>query len=329
MTISEETLFLLKLSKIKGVGPAKLKKIAALPDFSSLSLEHWGESLLSQASTVSIRELLDKAEDAAEFDLREAIRFDCSILSQLDSEFPPLLKKTPDCPFFLYVRGQLRPESGKSIAIIGTREPTEHGKEITKRIAELFSEMQWSIVSGLALGCDSIAHMSALESYGHTVAVLAHGLQTVAPKQHARLAEKILDRGGALVSEYGFGVEPSRFFFVKRDRIQAGLAQGVVMIQSDEEGGSLHASRAAIEYGRTLAVPYPTKRDIVEKATKINANLILSSEDEERKVQLLKCAPADLDNLVIVRSKEDYPYLMQSLESSLSLDISLLRHAEM
>jgi DNA processing protein len=91
--------------------------------------------------------------------------------------------------------------------------------------------------------------------------VLAHGLQTVAPRQHQSLADDILAGGGALLSEFPFGRPPLPPQFVKRDRTQAGLAQGVVMIQSDVRGGSLHAARAALVYQRWLAVPYPTGKD--------------------------------------------------------------------
>jgi DNA processing protein len=195
--------------------------------------------------------------------------------------------------------------------VIGTREPTEHGKTIAERVTGYFVSEGWSVVSGLALGCDAIAHQAALDARGHTVAVLAHGLHTIAPSRHKKLAERILDTGGALVTEYSFGQEPLPQQFVKRDRIQAGLVQGVVMIQSDVVGGSLFASRAALDYQRWLAVPYPTPQDISKEEPKIQGNLLLVNWSPEEKTDVLKCQPSDLRRLIILRSKSDYAQMVQ------------------
>src|SRR5690606_23354050 len=110
----------------------------------------------------------------------------------------------------------------------------------------------------------------------------------------------------ALVSQFPYGTAPLPPHFVKRDRTQAGLAQGVVMVQSDLKGGSLHAARAALNYGRWLAVPYPTERDRRASEAKIQANLLLADGSPEAKVDLLKSVTrADLDGIIVLRSKED------------------------
>ncbi|MCF5933689.1 DNA-protecting protein DprA, partial [Xanthomonas perforans] len=142
--------------------------------------------------------------------------------------------------------------------------------------------------------------------------VLAHGLHTVAPKTNARLAEDILNKGGALVSEYRFGIEPRPEFFVKRDRTQAGLAQGVVMVQSDLKGGSLHASRAALDYGRWLAAPYPTDLDRINGEAKIQANLTFADGSKQDRMDLLRCPATALDQLIVLRSREDYSKMLLS-----------------
>src|SRR3546814_19756232 len=126
-------------------------------------------------------------------------------MSAADPEYPRRLAATKDDPFILYVKGRLAPDGNHSVAIIGTREPTAHGIQITQRVSKFFAEKGSSIISGLALGCDAIAHETALQCEGHTVAVLAHGLQTITPSKHKKLADRILDSGGALVSEYPFG----------------------------------------------------------------------------------------------------------------------------
>jgi DNA processing protein len=158
----------------------------------------------------------------------------------------------------------------------------------------------------LALGCDAIAHSTALRAKGHTLAVLAHGLQTLVPTQHQSLADAILAGGGALLSEFPFGRPPIAQQFVKRDSTQAGLAQGVVMIQSDVRGGSLHASRAALDYQRWLAVPYPTDKDLEKAEPKIQANLLLAHGTPHQKADLLRCAPEALDHVMILRGRDDY-----------------------
>ncbi|BAL23720.1 hypothetical protein AZKH_1398 [Azoarcus sp. KH32C] len=254
---------------------------------------------------------------AAEKDILACERAGARIVSVLDDDFPKLLKDTADSPFFLYIKGQWPPNPLKSVAVIGTRQPTEHGGIIAKRITTYLSENGWSIVSGLATGCDAIAHRASLDRFGHTVAVLAHGLHTVTPKQHERLAAEILDRGGALVTEYAFGVDPIPPNFVKRDRIQAGLARGVVMVQSDLKGGSLHASRAALDYGRILAVPEPTERDLAKQEQKAEANRVMAFGSDSEKLELLKRSPRDnLEGLFILHGKDDYDKLVSSLEAA-------------
>lgn len=250
------------------------------------------------------------AQREADRQENEARALGARIICFLDAEYPALLRSTPDAPALLFVRGKLGNCPGNSIAVIGTRQPTEHGATIANRLTQFLSQHDQSIVSGLALGCDALAHRAALSSGGHTIAVLAHGLQTVAPASHKRLASEIVDSGGALVSQYPFGNEPLPAQFVQRDRTQAGLARGTVMIQSDLSGGSLHASRASLSYGRWLAVPCPTDRDRAANEAKIGANLVLVGDDSEKKMNLLKCARRDLDRVKVIRDKTDYPLLL-------------------
>lgn len=145
------------------------------------------------------------------------------------------------------------------------------------------------------------------------MAVLAHGLHTISPLKNRKLAEEILSSGGALLSQYPIGREAIPQQFVQRDKTQAGMAQGVVMIQSDMEGGSLHASRAALSYDRWLAIPYPTEQDRTKKEPKIQANLLLADGDEAARKELLRLKDSSrLDRVLILRSKEDYARCLQS-----------------
>lgn len=306
MLISEPTTKMLALSMLRGIGPAALHQIAQIPDFTTKDIQELTDCFPKLQKALDSEEAWSTAQEKANYQVREAERFQARIISVLDDHYPSLLKATKDAPYIIYAKGSFHREQAKSVAIIGTREPTDHGSIITDRVTSFFTENGWSIVSGLALGCDGAAHRQAVAMGGHTVAVLAHGLQTISPSVHKRLAEDILSSGGALISEYGFGSSALPSNFVKRDRTQAGLAQGVVMIQSDLKGGSLHASRASIQYGRWLAVPYPTQRDRDAAESKIQANLLLASQDQGGIANLLKCGTNDLERLHVIYGREDY-----------------------
>ncbi|MCW0920875.1 DNA-protecting protein DprA [Pseudomonas sp. RG1] len=306
MVISEQTEKMLGLSLLKGIGPASLHQIATFPDFLTEDIGRIANKLSKLQKAIDGPGAWDTALEQARYQIAQAEASNCRILSLLDSEYPSLLRLTKDAPYIIYVKGKLHLNPEKSVAIIGTRQPTAHGTLIAERITNFFAKNQWSVVSGLALGCDTIAHQAALVAGGHTVAVLAHGLHTISPSSNKRLASEILESGGALISEYGFGSAAIPAHFVKRDRTQAGLAQGVIMIQSDIRGGSLHASRAALQYGRWLTVPYPTERDRQAEESKIQANMLFASNKTSEISDLLKCDIKDLERLHIITGKEDY-----------------------
>ena len=313
--VSDKTRALLALSMLKGVGPAALRRITAVRGFEKMPKEDLRFHLpRNVAASISSPAWL-RADGEADKQIELATAAGAHIISSVDTEYPTLLAETRDDPQILFVKGRLAYPSEKSVTIIGTREPTDHGMDIAQRFTNFFVGEGWSIVSGLAIGCDAIAHETALDAGGHTVAVLAHGLQTVAPSRHKKLAQRILEAGGALVTEYRFGQEPRPTHFVKRDRIQAGLAQGVVMVQSDVAGGSLHASRASIDYGRWLAIPYPTKRDLARQEPKVQGNLLLSDGTSQEKNTLLKCDKGSLRNLIVLRSRDDYGRMTRSSDS--------------
>lgn len=312
ITISPSTQKMLALSMLSGVGPATLRRVVAHSLVSAPIIE-LSQRIPAIAKAVADSNAWELAQELAQKQRDAAEKAGAYIISALDEGYPALLSATKDDPFILFVKGTLFKTPEKSVAIIGTRQPTKHGEMITRRITDFFCGQRWSVVSGLALGCDGIAHRAAIEGGGHTVAVLAHGLQTIAPSQHRKLAEEILNSGGALVSEYRFGQGALPTQFVKRDRTQAGLAQGVVMIQSDLKGGSLHASRAALDYERWLAVPYPTTADELANEPKIQANLMIANPDADiDRANLLKCDISRLSKVIVLRAREDYPRLVSA-----------------
>lgn len=312
--ISPSTRRLLALSFLKGVGPMSLRKLSMLPGFTDVSIEALAECVPSAGKAIREAGAWTRAVELAEKQVAAARDLGARILSPLDQEYPPLLSTTSDDPFILYVLGELAPKPKKSVAIIGTREPTAHGTLICQRLTSFFVEHNWSVVSGLAIGCDALAHQEAIDRGGHTVAVLAHGLQTIAPTRHRKLADHILASGGALVSQYPIGTDPRPQQFVQRDRTQAGMSQGVVMVQSDLKGGSLHASRAALSYNRWLAAPVPTLRDRDAGEPKVQANIVLTEGAPNQQMELLRCSAQDLVRVISLRGREDYAR-MTSMES--------------
>lgn len=305
--ISKATYKLLVLRAIKGIGNAKLTKIASALDFDACDVE-----TLYQAYTKKRLEQqeLKSAIEHAEQQIELAVANNTKIISFLDQDYPPLMLDAYDRPVIIYVKGKLDLDK-KCYAVIGSRNNTKVGEEIAKRIVSYCVKKEVGIVSGLALGIDSIAHRAALDNNGYTIAILGHGLDSIYPSDNSALAQEILDKGGALISEYDFKVNVSRFTLVARDRIQAAMSEKVIMIESSVIGGSLHASRAILKYKRKLVVPYPIKSQIEHFKDKVEANIILSSDNYNDKKDLLfaddKKLPLDFaDNIEILKSKADY-----------------------
>jgi DNA processing protein len=157
----------------------------------------------------------------------------------------------------LYVEGDLDDAlQGTSVAIVGSRKVSAYGREVTKRLATELVEQGIVIISGLAFGVDSIAHQAALDAGGRTIAVLPSPLESIYPASHRQLAKHIVERGGALVTEYPAGTQTFPGNFVARNRIIAGLADATLITEAALKSGSLHTARFALNAGRdVLAVP--------------------------------------------------------------------------
>lgn len=170
-----------------------------------------------------------------------------------DEAYPYRLRECPQRPAQLYMKGNISPSSEHVVAIVGTRQPTERGKELTETLVRELHERLSSltIVSGGAYGIDIAAHRAANKYGVPTIMVLAHGLDRVYPYQHIHDAEEAMERGG-VVSEYPEGIEPFATNFLQRNRIIAGMADAVVIVESKERGGSLNTARWAKGFGRAL-----------------------------------------------------------------------------
>lgn len=177
----------------------------------------------------------------------------------IESEsYPQLLKNIFDAPTKLYVLGNKELLSQTGVAIVGSRNASMYGKKVALNFSKGLCENGINIISGLALGIDTYAHLGTLQTNtkGKTIAVLGSGLDEIYPKQNIELAKKIIKSGGCIVSEYFFGTKPEKLHFPQRNRIISGLSKGVVVIEASKNSGSLITADFALEQGREVfAVP--------------------------------------------------------------------------
>jgi DNA processing protein len=190
-------------------------------------------------------------------ELEAARKAGVRVITSLDDDFPGLLKEIYDPPLALYVRGD--PSGGRApVGMVGTRKPTDYGVRSAARLARELAEAGLTVVSGLARGIDTLSHDAAVKSGGRTLAVLGTGLNVVYPHENKKLSERIVEGGGALISEFPMDAGPMQANFPRRNRIISGLSYAVVVIEGDFKSGSLITARAALEQGReVLALPGP------------------------------------------------------------------------
>lgn len=185
---------------------------------------------------------------------------DTNTVKRSDPAYPPLLAEIAQPPEQLFVRGSLEALAGPCLAVVGTRTPSSYGKQVTPALVASLARAGITIVSGLAIGIDTLAHEAALDAGGQTVAVLGSGVDepTLYPPQNRMLARRIVEQGGAIVSEFPEGTEPKPFHFPQRNRVIAGLSKGVLVIEAREKSGALITANFALEENRDVfAVPGP------------------------------------------------------------------------
>lgn len=273
-TASQSATALLALMKLKRVGRrAALRVVSGIGQDDGLAYK---DAIFARAERAKfpledLREAWLKAED----EIGKSLAASIGALSFFDDEYPTRLKDIPDPPAVLFVRGNRGSlYAQKSIAIVGTREPTSYGQSVAQRTGKTVAESGVVVVSGLALGCDAFGHEGCLDGNGVGVAVMAHGLDRIYPVANRKLGERLLEHGGCLVSEYPIGMKPARTAFAERDRIQSGLSDAVLVIETDVKGGTMHTVRFARDQHRALAcIAHPDKW-LSEEKTRGNQKLI-------------------------------------------------------
>lgn len=176
------------------------------------------------------------------------------IISIQDKEYPSILKEIYDPPICLYIKGDKQILNNESIGIIGCRQASNYGLSVANEFAHNLSKQNINIISGLARGIDSAAHLGAVKANKKTIAVLGNGLDIIYPKENINLVRNILDSGGAIISEYPLGTKPKKENFPARNRIISGISRGILVVEAKEKSGTLITVDFALEQGRDVFV---------------------------------------------------------------------------
>ncbi len=284
----KEIQYVLALSYIKGLGPIKIKKLLNhfddVSDVFKLSKDSVEEiDDIGQYIVNQINKEKNIALKLADIELDFVLKNNIDILYYKNSNYPDYLKNCIDCPLILFSKGYYHLEHKKIISIVGTRNKTNYGYRFINDLVDGLKEFNPVIVSGLALGCDVIAHGAAIRNDLQTIGVLAHGLNQIYPYKHKDISISMLENGG-LISEFSSFHKPIRENFLKRNRIVAGISSATIIVESAKKGGSITTAKAAFNYNReVLALPGNITNKYSEGCNdliKSNiASLITSSDD--------------------------------------------------
>ena len=245
------------LLSVEGIGPGKVRNLLAKFKTTKNILETDYQTLTSIINKKLAKGIVEavrirgEIEKTVEDELKKLDKLGGKIITIWDKEYPALLKKIYDPPLLFYLLGELTENDQYSVAIVGTRQPTNYGKVQAERISMELSKQGITIVSGMARGIDSIAHNSAIKFGGRTISVVGSGLDVIYPPENRKLFEKIVE-AGAVISEYPLGTKPDAQNFPKRNRLISGLCLGVIIIETGITGGAMQTAAFALDQNREV-----------------------------------------------------------------------------
>lgn len=247
---------LLLLKNIKGIGNVKINKEYVPLLKSGMAYNSLLEVLHKKYDIEIVNNAVKKTAEAV---TRLSERKDIEIITVFDSGYPEsLMDMDYNRPPILYIKGDSSILNQAGMAVIGTREPSEKGISMSKVIVnKIIKEHDFNVISGLAIGCDEIAHKETIANNGKTLAVLPSGFDNIVPVKNKELAEEIVINGGCLVSEYEPDVVVNNSNFIKRDALIATLANTILVIECGIKSGTMHTVKFADKIGRTIACCYP------------------------------------------------------------------------
>jgi DNA processing protein len=308
---------------IKGVGPMRLRALRQY--FGDLESAWRASEPELLAAGLDRRTLANVLQGRQSIDLDRLVQdvetLGAAVLTLGDPDYPALLRELPDAPPVLYVKGTLLDVDQWAVAFVGTRRATVYGRDMAHQLVTTLVGAGITIVSGMALGIDAVAHKAALEAGGRTIAVLGCGIDMVYPPEHRHLASEIVDNG-ALVTEFPPGTPPEGKNFPVRNRTISGLSLGVVVVEAPPDSGALLTADHAIEQGRDVfAVPGNVTAKSSLGANRLiqnGAKLVISAEDildelnltrttVETRIQVHAVAPSNPAEEILVGYLTDEP----------------------
>lgn len=296
---------------VKGIGPAKVQ--ALIGYFGSLEVAWQAtelelrkigfdqraiDSFLTTRPTLDLDVCLDQTESAG-----------VTLLTWDSAGYPTYLREIPGAPPLLYVQGAIKEVDRWAVAVVGTRRLTSYGRQATRDLVTGLVRNGVTIVSGLARGVDAVAHKAALDAGGRTIAVLGSGLDCIYPSENRHLVKQIMAGRGAVVSEYGMGVQPEAKNFPPRNRVISGLSLGVIVVEAGERSGALITARFALEQDREVfAVPgsinSPASRG-PNRLIQQGAKLVTCADDVIDELNLTMVAEKTAVQLALPESAEE------------------------
>ena len=255
--MKEESLHLLALTRTKGIGVAYSKSLIRRFGDVRAIFQASPKALLQSGLTPESAHAIHTFNDwsSVEAELLQLEKAGGRALFFTDSDYPQRLLSLDDAPLLLFYKGKADLNTKKIISIVGTRDPSDYGKEVTELLIRQLAQPDLLIVSGLAHGIDACAHKAALKYNIPTVGILGHGLNYIYPYENRGLAKEMLSQGG-LLTRFSIGTTPETFQFPLRNRLIAGLCDAVIVVETRQKGGSLLTIRNAKDYGRKIfAVP--------------------------------------------------------------------------
>lgn len=283
-TIDHDIPYWIAFSRVPTVGPVRVglleERFGSLKAAWEASTSELGASGLTSGVVSTIDQVRRVVEPERE--LEQVQKAGVSVLTWHDSGYPRLFRNIDDAPPILFVKGTPEPDDEVRVTMVGTRNATPYGREVTRQLASGLAGSGVTVVSGLARGVDGIAHDATLRAGGRTIAVIGSGLDIVYPPEHRSLFDRIVENG-AVLSEYPLGTKPDAQHFPRRNRLLSGLSAATVVIEGGLKSGARLTVRSALEQNReVLCVPgsiYSPESELTNALIQEGAKLVMGVED--------------------------------------------------
>lgn len=312
-----EIKYWLGFNYISGIGPSKIQALLGYYG----TLERAWRATESELRDIGfdVRAIQSFEEARRTFDLEgyaeQVETSGAKVMTWQSPDYPELLREIPAAPPLIFLRGQFEPIDRWAVAVVGTRRLTAYGRQVTHELVSGLVRNGITIVSGLARGIDAVAHRTALDEGGRTIAVMACGIDKIYPPEHRDMARQIIDGHGVIITDYPLGAEPENTHFPARNRLISGLSLGVLVVEAGEKSGALITSRFALEQNREVfAVPGNINSPVSVGANRLiqqGAKLVARVDDILEELNLKMVADQAEAKVVLPESAEEAALISQ------------------